>query len=1108
MMCAMNTKNPMVLTVMKKLSANSLACLCGLMLAGVFFAANSASSKPGAKAAPKVPVQTPPRDVVAPPISSGEQGATIEYSLPQAGKVSLAIYDASGKMVRTLASGAAQPAGKNSMVWDGLDRTGKAVPAGDYSWKLLLSQGMKAEYMLALGTSFGINHWIGQHGGPNTVATDGDSFVAGGMPEGSPMLGLAGFDGSYRGNIGAPMAGAGPDDLTWDNGRIYSLLTGGSLFGVDAKTQKIKGLARLNLPVRSLGPVAPGSGPRTMNFDVTPGSYLIKMKIGQEDKPNAWLQLKWNGSPANFYASPAGKYQEVLLPRTYDACRPIRPNDKGQLELWMNNVITGETAPYAVADMQLLAAAEHIDARFGEVVASFQGGNAIAWINADDDKILEQVQVPQARDVALVAPGVALAISGDEIIEATRDGKTSTKISGVSGAKLLAFDAQEGGLWLFDGAAQQVKYFDKSFKNTKTFGRKGGREQGPYVPEDFLGVSAIASDGKGGFLIAEDDSAPRRVAHFDAGGKLLKEWYGGQQFYTFAAANPAHPNRIWMDSQWGWVMEVEVDWKQRNWKVVGTYQWPTDGFFVSRKGMAWPHYVRTLDLNKDGKEETYLLSGNQAGTMLLVDEKMHRLRPVALLAEMNSDDYWGWANTPPERMPAAWTEAMSKAGGDPKNKYSWNTYRGFGWADSDNDGQVQAGELRFGKSSRALPLLLDNNLDLYISGGGSWQVIPPQGQTKDGYPIWDWTKNAVGPASPYTTTKEIRKDAGGNIYAVVQGGAGDGFTGGGTYAMGHGAQWPANQTDSNAVIKWDKDGNKLWETGFHASGWGQSGRLSYPVHLAGIANSTIGVCDKIIQPVAFWTDDGLYAGGLFDRRADDGLPPRVYRWWLGGTDDFNPETGRAPIQYDMALGGSLLKLGNGDVVFIGSGWNNCPVYKVTGWEDFQRQGGKIVVEKPVIVSSQSGVGLKGEYYAGAKLEGEPLVTQTEPRIWFDAAKKSGASFVWPDAAAQKEAYSARWTGTVQPKFSEAYTFSLYGARGEAKLFVAGSLVAQSSGQKGEWKQFSSPQSLLAGQKYPVVLEWSGAKGTALHLNWESPSQPIEHIPTSALYPEGTKGAVQ
>jgi len=60
---------------------------------------------------------------------------TIEYSLDKARNITLAVYDISGKKVRTLVSGSA-PAGDNQAVWNGLDDNGNGVSSGVYFYRL------------------------------------------------------------------------------------------------------------------------------------------------------------------------------------------------------------------------------------------------------------------------------------------------------------------------------------------------------------------------------------------------------------------------------------------------------------------------------------------------------------------------------------------------------------------------------------------------------------------------------------------------------------------------------------------------------------------------------------------------------------------------------------------------------------------------------------------------------------------------------------------------------------------------------------------------------------------------------------------------------------
>jgi hypothetical protein len=78
----------------------------------------------------------------------------VPYTLSQAGLVSTAVYDAEGRLVRELLHTAPQDAGKHSLVWDGLDRDGNSLPAGDYTWKLLQTPGLKATYLMSLGSNY------------------------------------------------------------------------------------------------------------------------------------------------------------------------------------------------------------------------------------------------------------------------------------------------------------------------------------------------------------------------------------------------------------------------------------------------------------------------------------------------------------------------------------------------------------------------------------------------------------------------------------------------------------------------------------------------------------------------------------------------------------------------------------------------------------------------------------------------------------------------------------------------------------------------------------------------------------------------------------------
>jgi flagellar hook assembly protein FlgD len=65
----------------------------------------------------------------------------IAYSLPQAGRVQLEVFDARGRLVRTLLRASA-PAGNGTLVWNGVDATGRPVASGVYQLRLTTEQSV------------------------------------------------------------------------------------------------------------------------------------------------------------------------------------------------------------------------------------------------------------------------------------------------------------------------------------------------------------------------------------------------------------------------------------------------------------------------------------------------------------------------------------------------------------------------------------------------------------------------------------------------------------------------------------------------------------------------------------------------------------------------------------------------------------------------------------------------------------------------------------------------------------------------------------------------------------------------------------------------------
>ena len=63
-------------------------------------------------------------------------GTNIDFDIATAGSVAIALYDSKGNLIRNLLTPNAQ-AGRNRVVWDGLDEHGVAVASGTYFYEVM-----------------------------------------------------------------------------------------------------------------------------------------------------------------------------------------------------------------------------------------------------------------------------------------------------------------------------------------------------------------------------------------------------------------------------------------------------------------------------------------------------------------------------------------------------------------------------------------------------------------------------------------------------------------------------------------------------------------------------------------------------------------------------------------------------------------------------------------------------------------------------------------------------------------------------------------------------------------------------------------------------------
>jgi len=142
-----------------------------------------------------------------------------------------------------------------------------------------------------------------------------------------------------------------------------------------------------------------------------------------------------------------------------------------------------------------------------------------------------------------------------------------------------------------------------------------------------------------------------------------------------------------------------------------------------------------------------------------------------------------------------------------------------------------------------------------------------------------------------------------------------------------------------------------------------------------------------------------------------------------------------------------------------------------------------------------GIGLLGMYYDDDDFDFSvaPSVIRIDPVVDFDWNNDS------PDPLLPVDFFAVRWTGFVQPLFTEDLTFRTITDDG-VRLWVNGSLIIDQWIPQGatEW---TGELFLEAGKKYPIRMEFYELGGGAVaQLRWSSAHLPSTVIPAKQLFP--------
>ncbi|HEY1788944.1 MAG TPA: DUF1800 family protein [Verrucomicrobiae bacterium] len=148
-----------------------------------------------------------------------------------------------------------------------------------------------------------------------------------------------------------------------------------------------------------------------------------------------------------------------------------------------------------------------------------------------------------------------------------------------------------------------------------------------------------------------------------------------------------------------------------------------------------------------------------------------------------------------------------------------------------------------------------------------------------------------------------------------------------------------------------------------------------------------------------------------------------------------------------------------------------------------------------------GTGLLGQYYTNSSA----TYTNTanfNPTNLFLTRVDPDIDFNWTNGTVpdlSNGLYTVRWTGQVQPQFSESYIFDVQSDDG-CMLWVNNQLLIN-KWQKQTLTDWTNVIALQSGTRYNIRLDYLQTNGVAqAHLYWYSPTQAREIIPNSSLYP--------
>jgi hypothetical protein len=271
------------------------------------------------------------------------------------------------------------------------------------------------------------------------------------------------------------------------------------------------------------------------------------------------------------------------------------------------------------------------------------------------------------------------------------------------------------------------------------------------------------------------------------------------------------------------------------------------------------------------------------------------------------------------------------------------------------------------------------------------------------------------------------------------------------------------------MSKLKPDGTLVWTVGRAGS---QVGQIGYIRRIFGFAHGCVTAVNTTEGfPRSYvWDADGLFAGGLFDTVKLDSI--NWSRYHLGA------ESINGNIYEDPK---------SGEVLLFAHWTNEGRIYRITGWDNWERASGALDLKTPV---DAGGNGLIAAFFKG---DGSTRIGQwTASTASFDPNQLKSAT---SKQVANSGKYLVRFSGQIAAPADGEYSFA---TKGEGNVhLVVGNYVAID-----RWSNHntSTPVVMKANQRVALQFEYSPrGKDKGIRLLWNLKGEPSTPVPQSALF---------